>query len=105
MGPIVQKFIANEIAKALDRHRLPHDSPVRDDLESRAEVYGAREAQVRVSDESGRSITLDDRLEQLKCDPNYRNCFPPDLPRVSRNDEKKLQDNFERIARGEVVVE
>ena len=54
MGFIVQKFIANEIDKALFRRCLPSDSPVRDDLQARAVVCGAREAAVRVVDESGR---------------------------------------------------
>jgi hypothetical protein len=105
VGTIVQKFLSNQITAALFRHGLSHDSRVRDDLEARAEVCGAREAAVRVCDESGRSISLDDRLGQLRHDPKYSDCFPAELPRVSRQDEKQLRDNFERIARGDVLVE
>jgi CTP:molybdopterin cytidylyltransferase MocA len=105
MAAIVQKFISTEIDKALFRRGLPHDSPVRPDLETRAEVCGGREVVVLVRDESGRSITLDDRLEQLKRDSNYCDCFPADAPCISRHDEKKMHDNFEKIALGEVVVE
>ncbi len=43
MSPTARKFITLEIGKALSRHRLPWNSPVRDDLESRAEVVGSRE--------------------------------------------------------------
>ncbi|HST09088.1 MAG TPA: hypothetical protein VLL05_01830 [Terriglobales bacterium] len=105
MGPIVRKFVANEIDKAISRHRLPLNSPVRDDLESRAEVIGTRECVVRVSDDAGSSLSLDERIVQLKDDARYSSLFPPDPPRISRSDEEKLRKNFERIARGEVVVE
>jgi hypothetical protein len=105
MGPIVQKFIAQEIDNALFRHHLPYNGPVRDDLEARAEVSGGREASVRVLDESNRALTLDDRIDQLKDDPNFCACFPPEPPRVSRNDETKLRENFSKIVSGQVVVE
>jgi hypothetical protein len=105
MGSIVAKFIASEIDKALHRHRLPHDSPLRNELEVSAEIGGGRTAVVRVRDESNRVLPLDDRIEQLKDDPHFCAYFPPKLPRVSRNDASKLRENFSKIARGEVVVE
>jgi hypothetical protein len=105
MSPIVQKFVTIEIGKALSRHRLPWDSPVRDDLESRAEVVGSREFAVRVTDDAGRSLSLDDRIAQLKDDQSFASCFPADPPRISRTDHEKVRANFARIANGETVVE
>jgi hypothetical protein len=105
MGPIVRKFVVDQIDMALSRNHLPYDSSVREDLESRAEVAGARQTVVRVLDESGCSLTLDDRIKQLKYDPRLVNCFPPDPPRISRTDQKKLNANFVRILTGEIVVE
>ena len=105
MGPIVQKFVAIEIDNALSRHGLNGNTLVRDDLESRAEVTGARQTVVRVLDESGCSLTLDDRIKQLKSDPRYSKCFPPEPPRISRNEQEKLSANFTKILTGEIVVE
>jgi hypothetical protein len=105
MSPIVQRFVASEIDKAIFRHRLPCNSPVRDDLESSAQVIGIREYAVCVSDDAGRSLSLDERIAQLKGDARYSSLFPPDPPRISRSDDEEKRKNFERIARGEVVVE
>jgi hypothetical protein len=105
MGPIVRKFLADQIDKTLSQHHLPYDSPVREDLESKAEIIGARDAVVRVLDESGRSLTLDDRVKQLKSNPRFSDCFPPDPPRISRTDQNRLNANFAKILSGEVIVE
>ena len=105
MGSIVRKFVAIEIDNALSRHGLHGNSLVRDDLESRAEITGARQTVVRVLDESGCSLTLDDRIEQLRGDPRFLDSFPPEPPRISRTDQKKLNANFAKILTGEIVVE
>ncbi len=105
MGPIVQKFVAIEIDNALSRHGLHENSLVRDDLESRAEVTGARQTVVRVLDDSGRSLTLDDRIKQLRGDPRFSDSFPPEPPRISRTDQRKLNANFAKILTGEIIVE
>ena len=57
MGSIVQKFVAIEIDNALSRHGLHGNSLVRHDLESRAEVTGARRSgtrRVRLQSHTGR---------------------------------------------------
>lgn len=104
MSSVIEKFVEREIDKALRRHGLPWDSRVRSELEAGAEIGGGRDAIVNVRDESNCVMTLDHRIQQLKHDPNYCDCFPAEPPTISRNDEKKLRDNFEKIARGEIIV-
>ena len=89
----------------LYRHRLPDDGPLRNELEASAELGGGRTAIVQVRDESNRVMTLDERIQQLKHDPQFSGYFPPEPPRVSRQDQTKLRENFSKIASGEVVVE
>ncbi|SRR6266536_2754031 len=105
MGSVIEKFIASEIDRALYRHRLPCVSPLRNELEANAQLGGGREAIVYVRDESNCVMTLDQRIQQLKHDPNYSDCFPAEPSRVSRKDERKLRENFSKIASGEIVVE
>lgn len=105
MGSIVQRFVSIEIDKALTRHRLPGNSPVRAEIERHVEVVGEREVAVRILDESGRSLTLDARIDQLKHEERFSGCFPPDPPRISRRDAAKLHANFDKILTGEIVVE
>jgi hypothetical protein len=102
----MRNFIQDEVNQALTRHRLPHTTPLKAEILERAQILpGIREAAVRVSNDDGVHLTIDDFLTERKCDPRYAALFPPDPPRISRADAAKLRDNFERIARGEVVVE
>jgi hypothetical protein len=105
MTSIIEKFVEREIDKALRRRGLPWDSRVRSDLQARAEIGGGRDAIVNVCDESNCVMTLDQRIQQLKHDPNYCDCFAAEPPRVSRKDEEKLRENFSKIASGAVIVE
>jgi hypothetical protein len=105
MGSIAQRFVANAIDKALSHRHLPYDSPLRSDLEARAELVGDRNPAVRVLDENNRWVTLDDRINELKYDARYSGCFPQDPLRIARTDQAKLKTNFEKIVTGEVIVE
>lgn len=106
MGPIVKQFINAEIKKALYRHSLSSDNPLRSELEAGAMISeGGHDAVVYVRDESGCVMTLDQRIGQLRHDPQFSRYFPADPPRVSRNDGAKLRENFSKIASGQVVVE
>jgi hypothetical protein len=59
MSGIAQKFVASAIGKALSHNRLPYDSPLRADLEARAELVGDHNPTVRILDESNRWVRLD----------------------------------------------
>ena len=67
-------------------------------------IVGIRDATVRIAEGVG-SITLDDRIRQLKHDPRYAAAFPQSAAKVSRDDMRELTKNFDKIAAGAIVVE
>lgn len=102
--PTAKIFIDGEINSALTRAGLPHDRPIREALELVADVvdsYGAYF--VRIPDESGDSVSLDDKIAQLKEDPRFRDSAP-NQPRVLASDAETIRRNFDKIARGDVIV-
>ena len=105
MDPIIQKLIAKEIDRALQRNQLPPDSPIRIELQNNAEIGGGYDPEIQVLDESNRVMTLDQRIQELKNDPQFSGYFPPEPPRIRRSDEAKIRANFAKIVSGEVVVE
>jgi hypothetical protein len=50
-----QRFISDEITKALARAGLSYDHPIREDLDAWAEIVGVRDAVVRIRDERAES--------------------------------------------------
>jgi len=70
-----------------------------------AEDTGVREAVVRVPDESGQLVTLDDRIKELRSDPRYSDIFPQPERIVAKGDMEQLTENFDAIAAGKVIVE
>jgi hypothetical protein len=48
---------------------------------------------------------LADEIERLKHDPRYVATIPPDPPKVAKTDMRKLTENFDKVASGEVRVE
>jgi hypothetical protein len=101
---IAQLFISQEIGRALMRARLSHDHAIRTELENGAVIVGIRDATVRIAEGDG-SITLDDRIRQLKHDPRYAATFPQPAAKVSRDDMRELTKNFDKIAAGAIAVE
>ena len=97
---IMQQFVADQVSGALTRGGLPRDHPMRALLIEEAVVAGVRDACVRVS---GGSVSLDDRVEQLKLDPRF-GASVPDPPKVARGDIERMRANFNEIAAGTVVV-
>src|ERR1035438_7374736 len=97
---IQESFIQNEISRALTRANIDHNNEVRKVLEREAEIVGGGRGGAAVS-VSGDS--LDDRIEQLRHDPSYRNNFPSDPPKVARGDINKLRENFDAIAAGKEI--
>jgi hypothetical protein len=102
--PIMQRFIELEITKALVNSRLAYDHPMRDVLESEAEITGVRQAYAGVPDGQDGWLMLVERIEQLKSDPRFRDSIP-NPERVGRNDELSVRNHFEEIVRGTTVVE
>jgi hypothetical protein len=99
----MRNFIHQEVVKALVNSRLPYDHAIGEVLENEAEIVGEK-ACVRVIDESGGWVMLEDRIEQWKADPRFRDCVP-NPTRVSKGDVSGLCDCFDQIASGTTVVE
>jgi hypothetical protein len=102
--PIMQRFIDLEITKALVHSRLSYDHPMREVLDKEAEITGVRQAYAGVPDGQGGWLMLQERIEQLKSDPRFRDSIP-NPTRVERNDELSVRNRFEQIAKGTAVVE
>jgi hypothetical protein len=60
---------------------------------------------VRVPDESGQLVTLDDRIKELKNDSRYSARFPQPEGRVAKGDMQRLSENLDAIAAGKIIVE
>jgi len=100
-----EKFIYDEISRALIRAGLDYDNPLRAVLDREAEIVGVRDAVVRVRGERGQMVLLDAQIEALRQDPSYTTYFPADPPKVAKGNMAKLSENFTKIASGEVAVE
>ncbi|SRR5713101_1015446 len=99
--------IANTVInQALLRHGLSLTSPLKAAMEAGIDIIGAHhDAEFRVVDDKGRSLTLDDYLNEAKLNPMYAADFPnTSPPRISIADEAGMNANVMRIARGEVEV-
>jgi hypothetical protein len=104
-SPTARQFIADEIKAVLDRHRLPRDSPIRKDLESRAEIGEGRNQTLVIRDDSNCLVMPDHWIERCKNNPHCRGWFPPELPKVPRHDLEKLRDHFYEILNDKMSVE
>jgi hypothetical protein len=102
---VAQWHIEHEAGQAVKRAGLEYDHPVRAILEKTAVIAGVRQGVVRVPDESGELVTLDERIRQMKSDPRYSALFPQPEGRVAKGDGQRISENFEKIAAGTVEVE
>jgi hypothetical protein len=101
---IQQTFVDREIEQKMIRAGLNPDNLIRQTLDNDASIVGPPgEASLRVHDGCGGWLSIEDRIEQLRGDPHFRPCFP-DVPKVGRDDEEGIKQNFDKIASGEVVV-
>jgi len=94
------------INQAMLRHGLPLTSPLKAAMEAGIDIIGAhRDAEFRIVDDKGRSLTLDDYLNEAKLNPKYAALFPKTgPPQISISDEVGINANVSRIARGELQV-
>jgi hypothetical protein len=104
-GAAAEKYVYDEISRALARAGLGYDHQIRKVLDREAEIVGVRDPVVRMRGEHGQMLMLDDRIKELRQDPSYATCFPADPPKVAKGDLGKLSENFTKIASGEIVVE
>jgi hypothetical protein len=100
---IMRRFIHREVQKALVNARLRYDHPIGSVLENEAEIVGQK-ACVRVLDERGDWVMLDDRISERKADPRFRESIP-EPARLMRSDELGIRDSFDQIAKGTAVIE
>ena len=92
--------------RALSRNGLARTSPLREEILSRGQIIcGHHEPTFRVPNDQGTLLTADGFIAERMRDPQGSVFFPADKTRVCRNDDSKLRENFEKIARGEVVVD
>ena len=104
LSRIQQRFVDDQVGAALTRARLPYDSPIRQKLNADAEIIGPPgKGYVQMRDERGELVPVDDRIKELRADPDFRECFP-DPPKVSRGNGDDVRENFDRIVRDEVEV-
>jgi hypothetical protein len=73
MNPHIQKIIAREIDKALQRHGLSDATPIRNELQARAKPGQGYNGVVRIQDESGGLISIDHAIDER---PPFSALFP-----------------------------
>ena len=100
---IMRRFIHQEVVKALVNSRLDYDHPIGNVLESEAQIVG-QTACVRVLDDRGGWLMLEDRVKELRGDPRYSDIFLRPETKVAKGDMQRLSENFEAIAAGKVEV-
>lgn len=102
MGSAIRDHIVRTaVLETCSRHGVPHDSALRRQLESEAELAdGARDAYVRVT--SGAS--LDERIQELSHIATFAADLPAAKPVVQATDTRALAQNFDDIAAGKVTV-
>jgi hypothetical protein len=98
---IEQHVITTSVLEACTRHGIPHDSRLREQLESEAEIP-ANSIGTYVATRSG--LSLDARINELKTDPKFAAGLPAARPSVESTDTVALRQNFADIASGKVVV-
>jgi hypothetical protein len=105
-NPGTAQIIKAEINRALMKHGVPITGAVKSDIEARVElVWAYRDAAIRVVDNDGRRLPLEDYLNELRLNPKYAAHFPnTGPPQISIADEARVNANVTRIARGELEV-
>jgi hypothetical protein len=100
---IMRRFIHQEVVKALVNSRLDYDHPIGGVLEGEAQIVG-KTACVRVVNDHGDWMMLEDRVKELMADPRFRDTVPNPAT-VAKGDVSGLRDSFANIAEGTAVVE
>jgi hypothetical protein len=98
---IAEHVIKTSVLEACTRHGIPHDSALRQQLESEAEIP-ANSVGAYVATRAG--LSLDARINELKTVPKFAAGLPSAAPTVECTDTAALRQNFADIASGKVVV-
>jgi hypothetical protein len=101
---VAKWHIDQEAGEAVRRAGLPYDHPVRGLLENSAEITGVRQAVVRVRNENGEFLTLDERIKELRNDSRYSDLFPQPEGMIAKDDMEQLSENLGAIAAGKIEV-
>lgn len=104
-SPTEAHFINTTISQAMSNAGVAHNSPLKALLARDAEIKMVGSAAwVRVPDEHGQAVSLEDRLAEMKADPRYRHHFPVGPTTVSSTDMRATRERFHEIASGSIRV-
>lgn len=98
--PLRKYHIGRCVLDALSRHGIPHDNPMRAELEANATI--AADDNSRVIMKSGNS--LDVEIENRCSSPRMDESVPTGSRTVAKSDTDGLRTNFADIAAGKVRV-
>lgn len=105
-----QQFIDSKLDEALPEFGLAPESPLRAIVDKdavvveRSGITGQKAYGVKVVRDGMPDVSVRERLRELAQDFMYRHHFPPQGKAVSARDMKSLSENFDKIAKGEIVV-
>jgi len=99
---VVSGLLFGQYGRMFQRNCLDYNHAMGEVLESEGQIVG-EPACVRLLDGNGGWVMLEDRINELKVDPRFRDSVPSP-PKIARGQEDQIRENFDRIARGEVQV-
>jgi len=100
-----EQFIKVQISEALSNAGVVPDSPLKALLARDAEIETTgRTAAVRIRDEHGRLLSLEDKIAELKESYMTRHHFPKGPPTVPASDLRATREHFSEIASGRIKV-
>jgi hypothetical protein len=101
-----EMFIKTQVEEALSNAGVVSNSPLKAVLLRDAEIETtSRTAAVRIRDEHGRLLSLEEKLGEMKESFMFRHHFPKGKPVVPANDLLATREAFGEIASGRVRVE
>jgi hypothetical protein len=108
-GPSATRIIERGIADALTRNGVYAASALSDDVRSRATILWPPRCQpaIRATDDTNRTLTLDDDIDQKRNDPKYASSFIPSSakPQIRVTDQQALFGaDLGMVARGEIEI-
>src|ERR1700680_3660275 len=103
-NPGTRAIVTAEVRAVLLKHGAP--SSLMDEILDRISIrWVHNESFLRLKDDEGSSITIDDYVLNRETDTKYAKQFTKsDPPRISASDQEGLHARFEDIALGKVIV-
>jgi len=103
MNLSTKRIVSSKVEQALRKHGLSLDGRLREELERSAVIGGGFQPEIVIRHRDT-EVTLDQRIDQLRNDPNFRDCFPPAPRTVSIDDAEAIRGEFDAIAKGTTEV-